>query len=482
MKHFLTYCLFSIILVLLSVISFSQDDVGNFFTCSGKVYDNVSQKPLNGARIAITNTERNKNVTEAISNSRGSYSFTIPSPFDIEVEVTMTGYKKAKKKVTKEELRQNKWLIPDIYLDTVIKIDFKPAAPVRQSKGEFVDRKLQSLNILPTKDAYDLLLYLNPDLRTRDSLMSNDKIILPKIPRISSREKRQNKDPFQDAKRHDGTMQNRLRDTLDKVARILGDDITRYQIKYENTNAEAMKQIRDYIRMDLVDYRNDISNTSKLKAEGLIELLSKLGQIQETMVRQRALRAATLQNIKLLWQDLSYLLLTKRYMLFVDGSDLKKEKNTSGFITAAYFYPDAEIYAGEKTTRVTFRHNEKTIAPPFFKDEVGYFGFLIWSEKLTSPTKPDLSEPGDRYLIQYFKPALIADTSRYKDCNGAANVATANLTRAKYGIRVYDTKEKRYVLTRYPDFETEDALGNSKYDAWFTPDFKEIKYITIRLQ
>jgi len=70
----------------------------------------------------------------------------------------------------------------------------------------------------------------------------------------------------------------------------------------------------------------------------------------------------------------------------------------------------------------------------------------------------------------------------YKLCKRNANVAIANLTRAKYGVEVYDTREKRYVETLYPTFETEEAFTDRRYDSILIPDFKEIKYIPIRLK
>jgi hypothetical protein len=72
-----------------------------------------------------------------------------------------------------------------------------------------------------------------------------------------------------------------------------------------------MKQMRDYIRQDLQDYRPEISNTSKLKAEGLIELLSKMGDLHEKMISQMALRTATYNNMKMLWEDLFLLVANK---------------------------------------------------------------------------------------------------------------------------------------------------------------------------
>lgn len=482
MKKNSACCLFGAMLVILPVFCFSQDDA-SVISCSGTVYENASQKPLNGAKIRVTNTEKNTRLADVTSNQRGGYSFILGSPVNIKIEVTLSGYKKAEKKFTKGELNQYKWRLPGIYLDTTIKLDIKPTAPVRQSKEDYVDGQLQSLDVLPTKDAYDLLVYLNPDLNRRDSLMSNDKIILPKIPRISQKAKRDNKDPFQAAKKNDGTTQNRLRDTLDKVARILSEDITRYNIRFENTSAASMTQMRQYIREDLLDYRSEISGTSKLKAEGIIELMSKMGQLQESMITQRALRAMTYETMKMTWEDLSYLLEAQRYMYFVNSDKQPPGGATNSLLATNYYYTTDEGSEEIRMASVPV-HDEYTPigSPVFFKDEVGFFGFLVWSETLTSPTRPDLSEPGSRYLIRYFKPALAADTLRYKECIGAANVATANLTRARYGIQVYDTKERKYVETVEGTVATDAAFINNKYDAWFTPDFKEIKYIMIHLK
>jgi hypothetical protein len=475
----------ALLILWLPVIVFAQrqPDDGGAASCSGTVFDKNTQQPLNGAKITVTNTEQNKKLTTTTSASEGTYSFTLNPVVDIEIEVTLSGYKKASQRFTKTELLRHKWRIPAIYLDTTIKLDLKPAEPVRQSKKDYIDNKLQAKNIIPGPGASELLLYLNPDLKNRDSLMSNDKIIFPKIPNVSKGEKKANKKPFQDAKDRDRATQNRLRDTIDKVSRILGENIATYKIRYENTNAGAVTQLRDYIRMDLQDYQSQISNTSKLKAEDMIVLLSKMGEVHQQMITKRNLSAAGFNQMKLLWEDLSYLLDTKRYMLFARNSFPGQMKGNDDFRMASYFYTGSSTTTNDRAIQPP----ESIIpgdqsAPPFNKDEVGYFGFLVWSEKLTSPTKPDLSEPGSRYLIRYFKPALEGDTSRYELCRGVANVATANLTRARYGIKIYDTKEKKYVETLDPTFTTEPAFESTKYDAWFMPDFKEIKYIIIHLK
>ena len=120
--------------------------------------------------------------------------------------------------------------------------------------------------------------------------------------------------------------------------------------------------------------------------------------------------------------------------------------------------------------------------PDFDQDEVGVFGFLIWSETMISTNKPDLADQAKRYLVRYFPPALRGNTKTYKLCSGPANVAIGNLTRARYGIEIYDTWDKKYVEPLYDTFETSEAFTNSAYSNFLISDFKDIKYILIKLK
>ena len=482
MKSFSLYKMQGIVLLLLPFFCFSQVRNESF---SGYVYDNVTQKPLTGAKVAIINTERNVVIKNTTAGSDGSYFFDMLSMFNIKVTVTMDGYKKAEKSFTKEDIKSIERRIPPFYMDTAITIRIPPSVPVRKSKEDFVTDQFGSLNIVPVPAAYDLLVYLNPDLERRDSLMSNDKIVLPKMPRVKNDVKHENKKQFQSDRDNDRTTQNRLRDTIDKITRILSDDVLRYKIKYEKADAGMLKQMRDYMRMDLLDYKGKISKTSKLKAEGIIELLTSIGALQEKIITERGLKAATFERMKLLWEDLSYLLKTNRYMLFTENGYHSESETAIVFTTVTnqfYSGPAAGNDGDEMIVPVTSGNNKTAPETTFAEDEVGVFGFVVWSEELTSRTKPDLAEPGGRYVIRYFKPAFADDKTTYQICKGNANVAIANLTRARYGVEVYDTKEKKYVEPLYPTFTTEEAFASRKYDALLVPDFKEIKYLLIRLK
>jgi hypothetical protein len=488
MKKLCAFAIYSIFyfipLLLIPVLSFSQDDVSSSFTVSGKVYDKATEKPLMGALINITNTENGKKISGTLTVSDGSYNFTMQALSNIKVAVTMDGYKKAERSFTREELRRYEYRLPGFYLDTVIKIVIPPSKPKRESRQQFISSKLAALNLVPVPAAYDLLVYLNPDLGGRDSLMSNDKIVLPKMPRVSGDIKRQNKKQFQSDKDKDHATQNRLRDSIDKLIRILGDDISRYKIKYDRVNPGNLKQMREYMLMDLQGFKERISKTSKLKAEQIMQLLNKIGIVQDRVIAQSSIQIAEYERMKILWEDLSYLLLTKRYMLFTKAFDNNGNETAIVSINDNHLYsgPAAGDDAAEMITPAHADGVEIKTEPYFDQDEVGVFGFVIWSPEVTSKTKPDLAEPSDRYVIRYFIPAFKDDKGMYRMCSRNANVAIANLTRARYGVEVYDTKQKKYVEPLYPTFTTEEAFTDKGYDALLVPDFKEIKYIPIRLK
>jgi hypothetical protein len=472
-----------ILLILLPDFCYSQS-LSNPVICTGFVYDKFSQKPLMGASITFTNTNINKNVGNTSSGTDGSFSFSMPSLFNFKVLVKLDGYKNVETNFTKEDLKRYERQLPAFYMDTVISIKIPPNVPVRQSKEAFVADQLVSHDIMPLPAAYDLLVYLNPDLRNRDSLMSNDKIILPKMPVLSNSIKRGNKKQFQNDKSMNRDLQNKLRDSLDKVSRLLGDDLSRYKIKYEEGISAKLKQMREYMRMDLQGFRERISKTTQLKAEGIIELLTKISDSQERLIATRKLNEKNYHYILLLWEDLSYLLKTNRYLLFTDNRNIQNEwaiesENAGHPLLSG---PSAVEDAFEIVQPVTLYADKEVKESVASEDEVAVFGFIVWSPEITSNTLPNLSQPESRYVIRYFKPAFAEDKNAYKLCSNNANVAIANLNRAKYGVEVYDTKEKKFVETIYPFFSTDEAFSNRRYDSWLVPDFKEIKYILIRLK
>ncbi|TMI64756.1 MAG: carboxypeptidase regulatory-like domain-containing protein [Bacteroidetes bacterium] len=463
----------------------TYDDVSRSSSSySGTVFEKATQKPIVGARITITNTENDTKVATVSSGRDGIYYFSMQTFSNIKVQVTMSDFKKGERSFTKNDLKEYGKRLPTIYLDTAFKIDFTPAAPVRQSKEDFVVNKLESVNLLPLPAAYDLLFYLNPGLRGKDSLMSNDKVILPKMPRISNDVKRQNKDVFLSDRTKDKNTQNQLHDSIDKLIRILSDDISKYKIKYDGVDAGGLRQLREYMQMDLQDYKSHISKTSKLKAEEIIQLINSIAVAQETMLALRRIGSKEYEQLKALWEDLSYLLLSSRYMLFSKLENTESPETTTRLINNMKQNSGPANYE-EGISFVMPIISEaagKNAGPDFDQDEVGVFGFLIWSETMISKNKPDLADPSKRYLVRYFPPALKGNTKTYKLCSGPANVAIGNLTRARYGIEIYDTWDKKYVEPLYDTFETSEAFTNPAYSNFLISDFKDIKYILIKLK
>lgn len=486
MKNLSAHKMYGMLLMLMPVFCFSQetqekcDDVN--VLCSGVIIDWDRDKPLAGASITITNDKNNKTLKSTKSAANGSFSYCMDGTamIDIRVTVTKSGYQKAEKKFTIANIRQSNNL-GKIYLDTIVKTTVKPTVPVRQSKQDFVKDKLDRVNIQPTPAAYELLVYLNPGLQEKDSLMRNDEIILPKMPRLSSGEKRQNKEQYQSAKRKDGATQNRLRDTLDKVSGILSDNILQYPIKYQSVSPENFKRMRDDIRQDMQDYKDNIRRTAKLKAEELIALISKMGELQQKVILQRALPAPDYDKIKVCWADLSYLLKTNRYLMYSLDKQPGVANSMTGFITAAYMY-NANVGDDDHAAAITpvpIDINTEEEESPFYEDQVGNFGILVWGEKITPKDNPDLTNPRGRYIISYFKPAFEGDRAGYTTCNTKANVALTTFTgAAKYGVEVYDTDQGKTVELVNNFF----IIDSKIHESILVPNYSEVKYVVVHLK
>jgi hypothetical protein len=442
-------------LLLLSATAFSQDDVG--ITCRGTVLDWNGKKPLFDATVVIINTETKKNVTSVTTDREGVYQFGMPQYVPITVRVSKDGYKDAEKKLTLQELLRANGKIAAITMDTIKQIVIPTKVPVLQSKAEFTEQKLAELNIVPVPAAYQLLRYLNPDLDLKDSLMSNEKIVLPIVPKARGDVKK-NKPKFQYDKSRDPVVQRNLRDSLNALLRIVTTDFPA-DTRYDTVSTGQMQQLKQSLRNDLEGFRGEIDNTSRLKSAGIMELFSEMMRILLNIEKEKLLTTNGYAHLLTVWEDLSYLINTKSYIIFQP----KKQPESTGSQRALHFeFLLPEIFTAS--------------ASPNKEDEVGVFGFVVCGPGITPRDNPDLGRPSGRYIIRYFKPAFEGDTASYKRCQGNANVAVANLTRAKYGVEVFDTELGKYVQPKDVFVHTDTG---KRGDALLVPDFKEIKIICI---
>lgn len=473
-----TFCL---LLLTLPMLVFCQ------YYYSGLVYNKYTEQPIPGVNIRVTNLDsNNKLIANTSTNTDGRYSFSMQYSFNIRITATSDGFKKFETSYTPAQLQQFEGYLPHIYLDTTLKFIIVPEIPVRQSRALYTDTKLKSIRIVPTPAAYDLLDYLNPDLKYKDSLMSNDNLVLPVMPVLSNGIKSANKQEFRDLNRKDGQIQNQLRDTADKLIRILADDVMNYKIKYDGADKDRLIVMREYLKADIEAYKSEISNTPKLKAQTLMQLMSSLSQGHEMIIANRFLSGPDFEYLRTLWEDLSYMISRSRYQYFINRN---MKKRPTGFLPVDKDYPvisGPSISGNEKSSATELNVFPAVIdeqsVPKSFADETALFGFLIWSPELTSQVRPDLTKPSNRYVVRYFIWAYRNNKNEYIECKGNANTALANLTRARYGVEVYDMDEQRVVETLYPDFRTDAALDDRQLDNFLIPDFKEVKFILIRLK
>lgn len=477
-----SFCLFLLTLPMLVFCQLSG------YVYHGWVYNKYTEQTIPGVNIRVTNLDsNNKQLANTSTGTDGRYSFSMPYTFNIKITATKDGYKKFEASYTAAQLHQFETQIPPIYLDTTLKFVFEPNKPVRQSRALFAETQLKFIRIVPTQAAYDLLDYLNPDLKYKDSLMSNDKIVLPVMPQISSDLKTGNKQEFKDLNRKDRQIQNQLRDTADRLITILSDDVMNYKIRYDRADRDSLILMREYLKADIETYKSEIINTPKLKAQTLMQLMSTLCRDHEMIIANRYLSSAGFEELRTLWEDLSYIISRSRYQYFINGN---KKGRPTGFLPVEKEYTDISgpsIPGDEKFSATELNSysavTDKQYIPNPFTDETAFFGFLIWSPDLTSRVRPDLTKPSNRYLVRYFIWANRNYRDTYLECKGNANTsALANLTRARYGVEVYDMEEKRVVETLSPYFRTDDALDDSQLDNFLIPDFKEVKFILIRLK
>jgi hypothetical protein len=473
--------IFCLLLLTLPMLVFCQ------YSYSGIVYNKYTGQTIPGVNIRVTNLDsNNKLIANSSTNSDGRYSFSMGFNFNIRITATRDGFKKSETTYTPAQLNlinQTESSLSPIYLDTTLKFVFEPDKPVRQSRDQYAVSKLESIMIVPTPAAYNLLYYLNPDLQFKDSLMSNDKLVLPVMPVLSNEITNANKEVFRDLERKDRQAQNHSRDAADQLIRILADDIRNYEIKYDGADRDRLILMREYLKIDVENYKRGIVNTPKLKAETLIQLMSTLSYEHENIVTKLFINGPDYENLRILWEDLSYVISSSLYQNFINRN---RRKTQPGLLRAVKGHPGPSISGDEEFSAPELNLypavTDERLVPKPFVDETAFFGFLIWSPELTPRGKPDLTEPSMRYVVRYFIWAYRNNKDAYNQSMGNANTALANLTRGRYGVEVYDTYEKKIVETIFPYFTTDAALDDRQLDNFLIPDFKEVKFILIQLK
>lgn len=274
-----------------------------------------------------------------------------------------------------------------------------------------------------------------------------------------------------------------------KVNRLLDDDVFNTSMVYIDVNKDSLILMKNYIQQDLNSFMNDVSKVSKLRAEEINSLLNNMAYRVHEMIVLGHFYNKDYQYLKLMFEDLSHLFLSNRFVIF--NTMLKENfypknryliksgtKGSGPYLEDVFTDMYNDVFVPQNDTNTTFVHDKVNSN----SDDVGVFGFILWSKKINNDQNLDKKELSKRYTVRYFIPALESKKDSYISCASNANVALANLTRARYGVEVYDTWNNKTVEIENPYFETDQVFADPRFDNFFIRDFFEVKFILLQLK
>ena len=153
----------------------------------GSVFEMGSNTPLRDARVDLKNADSNINTGSARTNGEGQFIFSIKRPYSFVVQVSANGYSSFTSQRSYFGEFQQSVTMQNIYLqkDQSERPPVPPARVDTLPPQRVLEKRFTTLDILPTKGAYDLFYLLNPELKDRNSIPDNYQIKEPRFPSFS---------------------------------------------------------------------------------------------------------------------------------------------------------------------------------------------------------------------------------------------------------------------------------------------------------
>jgi hypothetical protein len=175
----------------------------NQYFIKGFVYDAATQKPLTGVKADLKIADTNTVLQSTYTDNEGQFVFSISKLYAFQVQVSQRGYKNYVTSKFYFGEFQESYTLDKIYLqnnnssgNAVIKVDTLITEKV-------IEKRMDALNILPTRGAEELFYALNPTLKKGEKIPENKQINYPKFPSFNESRQQFNK-RFKKDKKSDG--------------------------------------------------------------------------------------------------------------------------------------------------------------------------------------------------------------------------------------------------------------------------------------
>lgn len=325
----------------------------------------------------------------------------------------------------------------------------KPTPKIAGNEG--IETYLLSKNILPTKDAINLMYALNPSIPQKGALPAKTKLTYPDFPDPPKNNTAESLTPEAKA-----TLIERV-NQFDQLLKEFNNS------KAYTGNADAnVQKIKSNLSIDernlqeLQVKKFELSDLTAQLVNDLLEVLNQTLKTVNTSNKPGDKEAVLIENIT---NDLSELL-SLSYSKKVSGSkqsfkNFFQNIEHYSFTSGKYKYAVASSYS---TAYIAYRSPKSASidAKTDKKNADVNFAFSVF-KIVSGKTVTRGQEVEGKYSVRYVSPALKDLKDYYHTATGLATYAQANLPPAKFYIEVLDNARNKKISLSNPIIDTRDA-------------------------
>lgn len=321
----------------------------------------------------------------------------------------------------------------------------------KNAGNEGIETYLLSKNILPTKDAINLMYTLNPSLPQKGAVPAKTKLTYPDFP--------------------DPPKNNTAESLTPEAKAMLVEQVNQFDaLLKEFNNSKAftgssgvnLQKTTSNLSLDernLKELQAKNFEVSYLTAQLVTELLTVLNQTLKTANTSNKIGDKETLLIENITNDLSELL-SISYSKKVSGSKQSMKSffqnaERYSFTSGKYKYPIASSYS----TAYLMYQNKSNVpaeAKTDKKNADANFAFSVF-KIVSGKAVTKGQEVEGKYSVRYVSPALKDLKDYYHTATGLATYAQANLPPAKFYIEVFDNTKNKKIPLSNPVIDTRDA-------------------------
>lgn len=419
---------------------------------SGMVFNTKTESPVGGVKIKITNTTTGI-IKEIRNDNNGLFYIDLKEFPSFTIRIAPFGFEAYESEVYKAKDIVEKYgrKIPTVYLTSTINIAVKDT--VALPPDEFLERRLDSLNFLPSPSAYAVLFALNPALKTMDKVPPGYKIVIPETPTLSSDERRNFESQFLyfDAKKDD-VLKGQLKDSITTFQQYHAQIKTIIELKINKSLLDSFKLISESITNDLDEYRQDLKKARR----GVLLQMTALVHTATDKLRH-VLNTQKLSEVEFE----QFLLIGRRIALFVSTASYRKlfannhsenkatERADSFYMIPAAYTPNSFMYEENSLPNRDLRMFQINI-------------FLQKNGRIIS-NEPEIM---NRYMIVCYPPGLKPIEELHIKANQPASTASITLSNASYEFTVLDLITQKKMIFIKGNTETETQNTDNAFREW----------------